>query len=100
MRYGMEFLLAHCRIVIDLRKKEEKEKNTLYNSAFSQNLIELSKERIKMSLCLMCKHLADNKRPRPKEIACHDSLKKKSQKSHHLALDQWITTDWANNRSS
>merc|ERR1712156_281742 len=28
MRYGMEFLLAHCRIVIDLRKKEEKEKKT------------------------------------------------------------------------
>merc|ERR1739846_263823 len=64
-----------------------------------KNLIELSEERIKMSLCLIYKHLADNKRLRPKEIACHDSLEKKIPKSHHLALDQWIT-DWANNRSS
>merc|ERR1712083_479327 len=29
MRYGMEFLLAHCRIVIDLRKKERKKKHPL-----------------------------------------------------------------------
>merc|ERR1712228_348509 len=75
-------------------------KSTLCNSAITKNLIELSKERMKMSLCLMYKHLADNKRLRPKEIACHDSLKKiQIPKSHHLALDQWIT-DWANNRSS
>merc|ERR1712083_387837 len=47
MRYGMEILpcsLQNC----NRSQKKERKQNTLYNSALSQNLIELSKERIKM----------------------------------------------------
>lgn len=96
MRYGMEFLLAHCRIVIDLRKKKEKKTPFTIPHSHKISLNWARREsRCPYALCaniwLITRDLGQKKLP------AMIVWKKKSQKSHHLALDQWITTDWANN---
>lgn len=51
----------------------------------------LSEEGMKLSLCLMFKHLADDKWLGQEKLPAMIVWKKKFSKSHHLALDHWIT---------